>query len=78
MSIEERDLRMVIVAFEDAVTWCESVADLADRLIEAVTTARPIPEGELQAAIAQLRETRRYLQSNAGEVGRIKERVGIA
>jgi hypothetical protein len=78
MSIEERDLRMVIVAFEDAVTWCESIADLADKLIESVTTARRITEGELQAAVSQLAATRRYLEANAGEVQRIKARVGIA
>lgn len=77
MSIEERDLRMVIVAFEDAVTWCESIADLADKLIESVTTARRITEGELQAAVSQLAATRRYLEANAGEVQRIKARVGI-
>ena len=77
MSIAERDLRMVIVAFEDAVTWCESIADLADKLIESVTTARPITEGELQAAVSQLAGTRRYLEANAGEVQRIKARVGI-
>lgn len=77
MSIEERDLRMVIVAFEDAVTWCESTADLADKLIESVTTARRITESELQAAVSQLAGTRRYLASNAAEVQRIKARVGI-
>jgi hypothetical protein len=77
MSIDERDLRMVVVAFEDAVTWCETVADLADKLIEAARTHRQVPQNELQSAVAQLADTRRYLQSNENEVQRIKHRVGI-
>jgi len=77
MSIDERDLRMVVVAFEDARTWCETIADLAEGLIEAAATRRRMPEGELQSAVAQLAETRRYLQSNEHEIERIKQRVGI-
>jgi hypothetical protein len=78
MSIEDRDFRMVVVAFEDAMTWCQGVADLAEKLIDSLTRGRPVPEPELQAAIGQLAETRRYLEANAGEVRRIKARVGIA
>jgi predicted RNA polymerase sigma factor len=77
MSIEERDLRMVVVAFEDAVTWCTSLAELADRLISSAVTNRSLGEKELQAAVEQLAETRRYLESNEDAVQRIKERAGI-
>jgi hypothetical protein len=78
MSIEERDLRMVIVAFEDAVTWCASLAELADRLISSAVTNQSLGEKELKAAVAQLAETRRYLDSNEDAVQRIKQRAGIA
>jgi hypothetical protein len=77
MSIEERDLRMVVVAFEDAVTWCASLAELVDRLISSAVTNRSLGEKELQAAVEQLAETRRYLESNEDAVQRIKERAGI-
>ena len=77
MSIEERDLRMVVVAFEDAVTWCTTLADLTDRLITSAVTCRSLGEKELQSAAAQLAETRRYLEANEGAVQRIKERAGI-
>ena len=77
MSIEERDLRMVIVAFEDAFTWCASLAELADRLISSAVTNQSLDEKELQAAVAQLAETRRYLESNEDAVQRIKVRAGI-
>jgi hypothetical protein len=77
MSIDERDLRMVVVAFEDAVTWCTTLAELTDRLITSAVTSRSLGEKELQSAVAQLAETRRYLESNEGAVQRIKERVGI-
>jgi len=77
MSIDERDLRMVVVAFEDARTWCETIADMAERLIEAAAAQTPMSGIELQSAIAQLAETRRYLQSNEDEVARIKQRAGI-
>ena len=33
MAVDERDLRMVLVAFEDAVTWCETLADVTEELI---------------------------------------------
>lgn len=78
MSIDERDLRMVVLAFEDARTWCDTMADLAEKLIDAAAIRRRIPEGELQSAMAQVADTRRYLQSNEEEVERIKQRVGIA
>ncbi len=77
MSIDERDLRMVVVAFEDAVTWCATLAELTDRLITSAVTSRSLGEKELQSAVAQLAETRRYLESNEGAVQRIKERAGI-
>ena len=72
MSIDERDLRMVVVAFEDAVTWCATLAELTDRLIASAVTSRSLGEKELQSAVAQLAETRRYLESNEGAVQRIK------
>lgn len=77
MSIDERDLRMVVVAFEDAVTWCATLAELTDRLIASAVTSRSLGEKELQSAVAQLAETRRYLESNEGAVQRIKKRAGI-
>lgn len=77
MAIDERDLRMVVVAFEDAVTWCEALADVADKLIASATARKPMGEGELHSAVAQLAETRRYLDANRTSVQRIKERIGI-
>ena len=75
--IEERDLRMVVVALEDAVTWCASLAELTDKLITSAVTNRSLGEKELQSAVEQLAETRRFLESNESAVQRIKERVGI-
>jgi hypothetical protein len=77
MNIDERDFRMVVVAFEDAFTWCATLADLADSLIASARAHRPLGEAELHSAAAQLVETRRYLEANEGAVQRIKERAGI-
>lgn len=77
MSVEERDLRMVIVAFEDAVTWCQTLADLADKLIESAAAGRRLPTEELASAKAQLSETRRFVKANEAEVARIRHRVGL-
>lgn len=77
MSIDERDLRMVVVAFEDAVTWCTNIADLADTLLASAAAGRDIPEPDLQTARTQVAETRRYLEANVGEVRRIKARAGL-
>jgi hypothetical protein len=77
MSTDERDLRMVLVAFEDAATWCETLADLTDEWIGAARTGKP-PAALVQRAVGQVAETRRYLESNRREVGRIKQRAGLA
>ena len=78
MSTDERDLRMVLVAFEDAATWCETLADLTDEWIGASRTGKKMPAALVQRAVGQVAETRRYLESNRREVGRIKQRAGLA
>jgi len=78
MSVEERDLRMMVVAFEDAVTWCHTVADLAERLLESAAADRRISEPDVERARTQLADTRRYLEANVGEVQRIKARAGLS
>lgn len=77
MAIDERDLRMVVVAFEDAVTWCSTLADVTEKLIASATARQPLDDRELQSAVAQLAETRRYLRADQSEVQRIKERAGL-
>ena len=77
MPVDERDLRMVVVAFEDAVTWCSTLADVAEKLIASATARQPLDDRELQSAVAQLAETRRYLRAEQSEVQRIKERAGL-
>lgn len=77
MTLEDRDLRMLVVAFEDAVTWCESLAELADRLLSALRMGETLHEHEVSAAAAQLAHTRQYLRANEGAVQRIKARAGI-
>jgi hypothetical protein len=77
MSVDERDLRMTLVAFEDAATWCEELADLMDRFIRAARAGERIPVADLQRAATEVGETRRYLESNRQEIRRIKERAGL-
>ena len=78
MTVDEREFRMVLVALNDAVTWCEVAANLAEQLLEVARTHRRVPQNELDAAAAQLAEMRRYLESNETQVRRIRERAGIA
>jgi hypothetical protein len=77
MSVDERDLRITLVAFEDAATWCEILADLTDKHIEAARAGKPLSAAELQGAARQVADTRRYLESNRREMDRIKKRAGI-
>jgi hypothetical protein len=77
MSVDERDLRMVLVAFEDAATWCEMLADLTDQCIATARGGRPISDADLHRAATQAAEARRYLRANRQEVDRIRERVGL-
>jgi|SoiMethySBSTD1v2_1073268.scaffolds.fasta_scaffold948616_1 N-dimethylarginine dimethylaminohydrolase len=77
MPVDEREFRMVLVALNDAVTWCEQAANLADQLLDVARTHRRVPQDELDAAAAQLSEMRRYLESNDVQVRRIRERAGL-
>jgi hypothetical protein len=77
MNVDERDLRIALVAFEDAATWCEVLADLADTYVEAARAGKPLPAAQLQGVANQVAETRRYLESNRTEMDRIKKRAGI-
>lgn len=77
MSTDERDLRMVLVAFEDAATWCESLADLADRIVRTAQAGEPLSTLDLEAAASSVDETRRYLESNRAAVRRVTRRLGL-
>jgi hypothetical protein len=77
MSVDERDLRIALLAFEDAATWCEVLADLTDKYIEAARAGKPLAAAQLQGVATQVGETRRYLESNRKEMDRIKKRAGI-
>jgi N-acetylglucosamine kinase-like BadF-type ATPase len=77
MAVDERDVRMILVAFEDAVTWCETLADLTDGWIETARRGEPSTAEALENAVKQVAETRRFLQADRSEVRRIIERDGL-
>jgi N-acetylglucosamine kinase-like BadF-type ATPase len=78
MAVDEREVRMILVAFEDAATWCETLADLTDGWIETAQRGEPIAPEALQAAMKQVADTRRFLQADCSEVRRICARAGLA
>jgi hypothetical protein len=77
MSVDERELRMVLVAFNDAATWCDTLADLIDEWIRTANAGQSVAPAALQHAASQVAETRRYLESNRQEVRRIEQRAGL-
>jgi hypothetical protein len=77
MTIDERDLRMVVVAFEDAVAWCETLADMTEELIESARTGQGPDRRALDDAAAKIAETRRLLLADRSDVQRIKSRAGL-
>ena len=68
---------MALVAFEDAATWCETLADLTDEWIGTARERKPASAALLQRAVEQVAETRRYLESNRREMTRLRARVGL-
>lgn len=78
MSIDERDLRMVVVAFEDAVAWCETLADVTEDLIASARNGKAPDRRALDEAAAKIAETRRLLLADRSDVQRIKSRAGLA
>lgn len=77
MAVDERDLRMVLVAFEDAVTWCETLADVAEELIASARDRRQVDHRVLDDASTKLELTRKFLVGDRSEVQRVRQRAGI-
>lgn len=77
MAVDERDLRMVLLAFEDAVTWCETLADITEELIASARDRRQLDHRALDDASTKLQLTRQFLVGDRSEVHRIRQRVGI-
>ena len=77
MAVDERDLRMVLVAFEDAVTWCETLADVTEALIASARDRRQVDHRVLDDASTKLELTRKFLVGDRSEVQRVRQRAGI-
>ena len=77
MAVDERDLRMVLVAFEDAVTWCETLADVTEELIASARDRRQVDHRVLDDASTKLELTRKFLVGDRSEVQRVRQRAGI-
>jgi len=77
MAVDERDLRMVLVAFEDAVTWCETLADVTEELIASARDHRQLDRRVLDDASTKLELTRKFLVGDRSEVQRVRQRAGI-
>ena len=77
MAVDERDLRMVLVAFEDAVTWCETLADVTEELIASARDRRQVDHRVLDDASTKLELTRKFLLGDRSEVQRVRQRAGI-
>ena len=77
MAVDERDLRMVLVAFEDAVTWCETLAEVTEELIASARDHRQLDNRVLDDASTKLELTRRFLVGDRSEVQRVRQRAGI-
>ena len=77
MAVDERDLRMVLVAFEDAVTWCETLADVTEELIASARDRRHVDHRVLDDASTKLQLTRKFLLGDRSEVQRVRQRAGI-
>ena len=77
MAVDERDLRMVLLAFEDAVTWCETLAEVTEQLIASARDHRQLDHRVLDDASTKLELTRRFLVGDRSEVQRIRQRAGI-
>ena len=77
MAVDERDLRMVLLAFEDAVTWCETLAEVTEELIASARDQRHLDHRVLDDASTKLQLTRQFLIGDRSEVQRIRQRAGI-
>jgi hypothetical protein len=72
------DVRRLLVAFEDAATWCQQMAEMSRDTISALQQRRlPSPE-ELTRQSDWMVEMLRYLDADRLAVNRIRARVGLA
>jgi hypothetical protein len=78
MTDDERDeFRRLLVAFEDAATWCEQLTSLTRELIGAMQHKRSIAQARLLEELERVEGTLRHLEADRREVDALRRRVGV-
>ena len=71
------DVRKIVVAFEDAATWCEELAERVKELILSIQQNRHLSADQLSEQGNEIAETLRHLAADRRELEIIRRRVGI-
>ena len=71
------DVRRIVVAFEDAASWCEQLSELALESILALQRRERLTDDRLSEGLTQLSQLRLHLDVNRREVASIRSRIGI-
>lgn len=68
------DCRRILVAFEDAATWCEELAGIAQRALESQD---PPSAAGASADLRQIADTLRFLREDRDAVAVVRRRIGL-
>jgi hypothetical protein len=72
---EELDeVRRLLVAFEDAATWCQQIAELVR---DFILRHAPGNTPESSSVLHQIQEMLRHLEADRRAVGMIRTRIGL-
>jgi hypothetical protein len=71
------DVRKLVVAFEDAATWCEGLASLSVELLLSIQQQRSLPGRRLSEGENQIARTLRHLEADRRAVRTLRDRLGL-
>ena len=75
---EHQELRRLLVAFGDAATWCEDLAQQTRQVVGKIQRQEDVDATEIEACLGLVERTLRYLESHRQEVARLRVRVGLS
>jgi hypothetical protein len=74
---EQREIRKLLLAFEDASTWCEGLMARVRQFAGMMRADQGGPEAEITRALVEADEVERHLRADREEVLRIRGRLGL-
>jgi hypothetical protein len=76
-SDELDEVRKIVVAFEDAATWCEQLAELARESVRGLQRQPDARNGDLPQRLNEISRMLQHLEADRHAVLAVRKRIGL-